>query len=300
MTGINIIKSRSASGGVKLLAPTSDRHCNCDPMNLSRPLASTRIASAIAVLLSLAIFSSGCVSTKYKRAPKDTPLPLAFNLTANNPSVALTLHTVIVYKGPGSWKKEAYWDEYVVSITHRGTQPLTIESAGIVDVLNAEQNTGNDPWLLEKLSRENIKKYDHVGRKILLGVGLTAGWIAAGGVAIGAGLAGATGLAAAAATTFVLIPVWAIGSGVRALVSRHSIAAEFQRRRIDTPFTLQPGETKQGSFFFPITPGPQRLILHCRANGAVENLVLDLAPLAGLHLLKESTTPSTPAAATKP
>jgi len=266
-------------------------------MNSSRlsSRAHSRSTQAIALLLSLAIFSSGCVSAKYQPAPKDTPPPLVFNVTTSSPSAALTLLTVIVYKGPGSWRTEAYWDEYVVSITNHGAQSLTVESAGIVDAINTEQTAGNDPWLLEKASRENIKRFDHVGRKILLGVGLTAGWVLVGagtGVAI---LVGAGTLAAVGAATFVFIPVWAISSGVRSIVARNSIKEEFNRRRIALPLTLQTGETKAGSFFFPISPGPQRLILHCQIAGNAEDVILDLAPLAGLHLLKEDTAPATAA-----
>ncbi len=242
---------------------------------------------------------TGCVSAKYKMAPKETPPPLALNLNTTQPSAAVVLHTVIVYKGPGSWKNEAYWDEYVCTIANRGTSLLTVESAVLTDALGAEQICGSDPWVLEKISRENLKKYSHLGRKILLGVGLTAGWAFSGGVAVAAAWAGSAPLAAVAGATFFAIPVWAVGSGVRILVARSAIREEFNRRRIATPLVLQPGETKQGSLFFPVSPGPQRMVLRCSAEGAPQNLTLDLAPLAGLHLLKEVAAPA-PAAPAKP
>ena len=215
------------------------------------------------------------------------PAPLALEFAAGLPEVAATLHTVIVQKGPGSWRKEAYWDEYVCSITNRGLVPLTVEAAAVVDLLGAEQSPGEDPWVLERRSRENIGKYEHRGRKIAIGAGLTLTWIATPGwAAAGIASGSAVGLWAGAAT-FVAIPVWAIGSGVRTLIARSAVADEFNRRRFALPLTLAPGETRRGSFFFPISPGPQRLILRHRTAEACQDVVIDLAPLAGLHLLKQ-------------
>ncbi len=258
-----------------------------------------RFVPAAALLLGAALLLSGCVSTKYKMAPKDTPPPVVLNLTTVQPPISVILHTVIVYKGPGSWKKEAFWDEYVVSLTNQGPTPLTFESATLVDALGFGQLCGSNPWELEKLSRENLKKFEHYGRKILLGAGLTAGWVASGGLAFAALWAGDAALATAASTVFFVMPVWALGSGVRYLIARSSITDEFNRRRIALPLALKPGETKQGSLFFPVSPGPQRLLVRCQANGVTQLVTLDLTPLAGLHLLKELTGVA-PAGATKP
>jgi len=245
--------------------------------------------STAALLLGAALLLTGCVSTKYKMAPKNTPPPIALNLATVQPPVATVLHTVIVYKGPGSWKKAAYWDEYVVSITNQGPEPFIIESALLVDALNAEQLCGSNPWELEDLSRENLKKFEHYGRKIMIGAGLTTGWVLSGGLVAAGAWAGDAALVTVAGAVFVALPVWALGSGVRILVARSSITDEFNHRRIAVPLELRPGETKQGSLFFPISPGPQRLVLRCRTNGVTQPVTLDLTPLAGLHLLKQLT-----------
>ena len=238
-------------------------------------------------LLGVGLLFTGCVSNKYKTAPKDTPPPVALNLAVNQPPVAATVNTVIVYQGPGSWKKEAYWDEYAVTLANHGSAPLMFDSATLIDGLDLSQACGADPWMLEHQSRENMKKFEHVGRKILIGAGLTLGWATAGGLTATAAWAGAGTAAAVGATAFLALPVWAISSGVRTLVARSSITDEFNRRRLALPVTLQPGETKRGSLFFPISPGPQRLELHCHANGEARLVAIDLAPLAGLHLLKQ-------------
>lgn len=214
---------------------------------------------------------------------------VALNLSVNQPPVSATVNTVIVYHGPGSWKKDAFWDEYTVTLTNQGSAPLTIDSATIIDGLEMPQASGADPWALEQQSRKNMKKFEHVGRKILIGAGVTVGWVASAGLTAGAVWAGAGTAAAVGATAFLALPAWAISSGVRTLVARSSITDEFNRRRIALPITLRPGETRHGSLFFPISPGPQRLECHYRVNGEARLAAIDLAPLAGLHLLKQLT-----------
>ena len=260
-------------------------------MNPSALLAGRLPLALLAPLLLL----TGCLSSKYKTAPKDTPPPVVMNLGVTQPPVAATVNTVIVYRGPGSWKKEAYWDEYVVTLANQGAEPLTIESVTLVDALDAAQTCGGDPWALEQQSRANLKKFEHTGRKIMIGAGLTAGWVVAGELTAAAAMTGAGTAAAVGAAAFVALPIWAISSGVRTLVARGSIKDEFNRRRLGLPLTLRPGESRAGSLFFPISPGPQRLELHCRMNGEARVPVIDLAPLSGLHLLKQLT--GAPAAA---
>ena len=48
--------------------------------------------------------------------------------------------------------------------------------------------------------------------------------------------------------------------------------------------SLNPGETAEGSLFFPVVPAPRQLVLRGRQGEAPFELVLDLKALAGLHL----------------
>jgi hypothetical protein len=61
-------------------------------------------------------------------------------------------------------------------------------------------------------------------------------------------------------------------------------------RRLPLPAMLAPGQTVQGSFFFRISPGPQRLTLHCRVDAVPHDLVIDLSPMAGMHLTTGAAT----------
>ena len=244
---------------------------------------------ALSFLL-LALGLGGCVSSKYKMAAKDTPPAKLLELKAEDSTAQAVLRTVVVFQGPGSWKKAAYWDEYVVSVRNPGPVPLTITGAELTDIDSIALAPGENPWDLEKQSKARLKQYRGAGRSIMIGAGVTVLWAGAGaatyaaalGSVLGAGSAGAGG--AAAGAIFLAIPVWVIGSGVRTLVARDAINDEFDRRRAHLPLTLEPGAERTVSFFFPVAPGPRKLVLRHRSGEAEGELVFDLAPLAGLHV----------------
>lgn len=243
---------------------------------------------------------TGCVtSKKYKMVKKEGALPpQALDWTANAASAGLTLQSVIVFKGPGSWKREARWDEYVLRISNHGDQPLLIHSAGLIDLLGQPQSPGDDPWKLEKLSYTNWDKYGKTGLKLLAGAGavtLYAGAVVASTVG---GLMAPTAAAGGGAILLSVIPVVAIVdiTAVAILNSQNKkkVVAEFNRRRLSLPLTIEPGQDGTGSFFFPMTPAPQRLVLKGTAGEAPLELVLELKPLAGLHLKPAAEKKTTP------
>jgi hypothetical protein len=253
---------------------------------------SMRRAACTWVLLGLSLGLTGCVtSKKYKMAKEGTPPAQALGWTVGMPPAALTLQSVIVYKGPGTWKREAKWDEYVVQFTNQGTVPLTIGTAALIDILGQPQKPGTEPWSLEKLSSTNWDKYGGFGLSLAAGAGVVAAWggIAAassmGSLLAGPGAAASVGGAAVALT---VIPIAAVVDITAVAIINHQnkgkVLAEFNRRRLVLPLTVAPGATGSGSLFFPMTPGPQRLIGKGQAGGIPVELVLELKPLAGLHL----------------
>lgn len=244
---------------------------------------------------------TGCVSAKYKLAKKNTPPPTALNLSVGQAAVEVIVHTVIVYEGPGSWKRKAFWDEYVLTIANRSDAPLSIETAALVDFQENQIPAGSDPWQLEKESKtwwQNAKSND-TGRLLTLSVGTAVvgtAVVAAGTTAI---LSASAGVAAGAATlglAAVALPVFAVASVVGNTKGRHKIEAEFNRRRLVLPAQIPPGQIVQGSLFFRITPGPKRLLLHGRAHDVPCDVVLDLAPLAGLHFKEQRAAQPVPPA----
>jgi hypothetical protein len=251
------------------------------------------------VLLGLAIIVAmvtvtGCASSKYKLADKDTPPPVPINLRFNQPSVELLLHTVIVYKGSGSWKRKAYWDEYIITITNRGELPLAINSATLVDFQDKNNTAGNDPWKLEKQSKTWLKNIQstEAGRLVTLGAGMAAsyGVFWAAFPAAWAGSGAALGVATVAAAAILVLPAYAVVSVLGNIVGRQKIESEFNRRRLAIPVIVQAGQVIQGSLFFPITAGPKRLILQCQVGEEAHDVEFDLSPLAGLHLTEKMTT----------
>jgi hypothetical protein len=211
----------------------------------------------------------------------------------------MSLQSVIVFKGPGSWKREARWDEYVVTIANQGSVPMVIEEAPLIDLLGQPQAPGADPWKLEKLSYTNWDKYGKTGLKLLAGAGavtLYGGAVVA--VGVGSALAGPGAAAGGSVAVLNLIPVVAVVDITAVAImnnqNKKKVAAEFTRRRLALPVVIAPGEMKTGSFFFPLTPGPQRLLVRGRSGDLPVSLELGLAPLAALHLKPGERKPPPP------
>jgi hypothetical protein len=249
----------------------------------SRPSLCSRATAAALCAAALAL--CGCVTRGYKFAPKNTPAPVALHLDGAQPPVEAAVHNVIVYHGPGSWKREAYWDEYVVSVANCGPTPITIDAAILFDQQGAPVETGIDPWALDRLSKKwwETNGARQTGTYFVLGVGTAAG----AGVAMASAYSGLWGASVSAgaigAAAAVTLPFVAVGTVVANIHSKHKVEAEFTRRRLVLPLTLTPGQTVQGSLFFRITPGPQRLALHGRAADQPCDVTIPLTPLAGLH-----------------
>ena len=205
--------------------------------------------------------ASACVSPKYKRADKSTPPVQPLNVKFPASTLDISLYTEISDGGPGSWKREAFWDEYILIMHNSGDQALNISSATLTDYAGARRSAGSDPWALERESKTMEKRYRDAGiafARIAAPRAIVSA--AEPGVVTTAGI-GATGAAAVGTATAVALPV--VGATVFG-INMHNKAAikkEFNRRRVAIPATLGPGETRAGSFFFPMVPNPQALIV---------------------------------------
>jgi hypothetical protein len=237
--------------------------------------------------------TSGCVSSKYRSASPKTPPAQPLNLSAELPAATAVLNHVIIYQGPGSWKDAAHWDEYVVAVVNRGSTPLTLDGTTLMGLASKIVQPGVDPWAVEKSSQAEEKRRfglpDGVGFQ--LGRGSVIAATAATGVGLFSAAAGATaaeiGAVAGATAGLVVVPIYAGVAIHRNSTHRQVIEHEFQTRRLVLPLTLAPGRSAQGSLFFHVTPGPRRLTLRIASAGQVEDLVIDLSPLGGLHLNSE-------------
>ncbi len=248
------------------------------------PLFTPRALPVGALSLCFALLFSGCVSNRYKEAKKDIPPPQMLNVAFAPAPLAATLNTLITYNGPGSWKRNAFWDEYVVTLHNPGSQPLTVSSVALVDFTGTTHAPGDKPWILEKESKTLERKYKEAGiafvrytgpALLILGTGL--------GVAASSGIL-TTAAAGAMTVTLVALPLYFLGVVSINQSNKADMEREFNHRRIELPLTLAPGETRTGSFFFPMVPSPRSLDVRWSTGTASGDSVLPLDFLSGLHL----------------
>ena len=226
---------------------------------------------------------SGCLATKYQAAPEGVPPPTLLFIADSKPPIDVGLRSVIVYGGPGSWKRRALWDEYVVTIHNQGGKPLTVIGATLSDISGTPRSPGVDPWALEKESQTLEQRYRSNGvafarsstpRALLLGA--SAAGAAVGGVA-------ETATAAAASVSVIALPVYYVVVWTKNRSNKAAISTEFARRRLTFPLTLGPGEMRTGSIFFPMVPDPRSLSLGWTSNSNSGGIDISLQSLAGVH-----------------
>jgi hypothetical protein len=236
---------------------------------------------------------TGCVSAKYKMAAEDTPSPVPLNITAASHPVEGAVDTVIILGGPGSWKQEAYWDEYVLSVTNHGGTSVTLEYATLIDLQDNPVMPGDVPWDLQEQSKAWVENYNSGTTGVVLKVGAASVLTGAaiGGLALATAgsayvSAGAVAAAAAPVAAIVALPIIGIGTILVNVEGKHKIEEEFQRRRLVLPAIIQPDQPCRGSLFFRVAPGPKKLTLVFRAPDSKFEMHFDLKPLADLHLEK--------------
>jgi len=256
------------------------------PATVARSLGRwTAFAQTAVIVTGLGVLC-GCVSTKYQMAKKDTP-PIELLSIAFPPAAPLkaTLASLISYGGPGSWKREALWDEYVVELVNQGEAPLTIDSATLLDSKGTPYAAGSDPWVLEKQSKDLERQYRNNGEAFLRAAGPG---VVVVGVGVAAGAAGGASLVApavvGAAVAAIVLPVYYVSVLGINHHNKKAVMAEFKRRRLALPLTLAPGETRAGSLFFPMVRSPGSLALHAGNESVTTTAVLSLGFLSALHL----------------
>ncbi len=230
------------------------------------------------------------MSSRYQPA-KQTTAAEPISLASASGDIHATLNAVIVRQGPGSWKRDAYWDEYIVAVTNPSDVTVTLRCVSLIGLAGETASAGTDPWQLEKQSQTRAEKNYGLAKNTAVHVGGGVTTLAAG-AGIGAVTAGSGGTIVsatalgAAVGAMVAIPVFAGTTIYRNVHGRHQIQREFNRRRIELPWQIAPGESRQGSFFFPITPGPKTLTFATEvSNGCAQATTIDLTRISQLHLV---------------
>ena len=210
--------------------------------------------------------------------------PLDDNIRSSQNDVDATILTVIVFRGPGSWKQKALWDEYVVNIINNSEEQITFDHAELIDIEGNPQLSGMDPWMLEETSKENWKHYGEAGLSLTMGSLGTAG--AAGTLGVFYYLGGSASAGSALAVLPVVVVADVVYVQVKNKKNKELVENEFSRRMIETPVPIPSGESISDSIFLPQTPAPESLTLFFVDENYRTELLFDLkeSPLGKFHL----------------
>jgi len=256
---------------------------------------------SILVIIALIGTSAGCGGTKVLKEPQPLEItqPLA---TARDQHISATLCWVIVRDGPGTWAKNADWDEYLIKVANDSGEEIQIIDVAVVDSLGTRVACNSNRKQLVKESEKTIKRYKNSKLKVKAGMG-TGTMIATGtAVAVGGTTAfittfpavmfstsAAAGLGSLALLSGGLLvgPALVIGGIVRAN-NNHKVEQEIERRHTCLPATVKKEEPFNMNIFFPLAPSPSQLEVIYTVVSGKETLVVDTGKaLIGLHLVQK-------------
>ena len=114
------------------------------------------------VVVMLVVFLTACAtSSRYIDAPAAPPPELGISYSDDN--LGVSVNSLILPGGPGSWVKGARWDEYVLTIRNLSDKPLTVEKIQLIDPRGVYITSGVNPGQLEKLSEAMMEEYKDMG-----------------------------------------------------------------------------------------------------------------------------------------
>lgn len=250
--------------------------------------------SLIITLLIGASMLSGCGGTKVLKEPQpiQTTQPLA---TVSNQQVTATLDWVIVRDGPGTWAKNADWDEYLMRVSNASDQPIQVISMTVTNSLDTRVEPQPERKQLVKGSKQTARRYKKSGIKVKAGQGagamlvagaaVTAVGLGAGAVAaVGSYGAAAGGAGAAASGLLLLGPALAVGGIVRG-VRNSAVNKQIEQRQTTLPLEVAASGELALDVFFPIAPSPRMVeVIYTDANGKNSLIVDTSVALHGLHI----------------
>lgn len=223
-----------------------------------------------------------------------TTQPLA---AISDQRVAATLDWVIVRDGPGTWAKNADWDEYLLRVNNRTDQPIKVTQVIVVDSLDTRIEPQSGRKQLVKSSKKTARRYKESGIKVKAGRGAGTMLVAGAAVTVvGIGVANATvigfwsgattagSMGAAASGLLLLGPALAVGGIVRG-VNNSKVNRQIELRQTVLPLEIPAGEELSIDVFFPLAPSPTMVVLTYTDASGEHSLVIDTSTvLDGLHI----------------
>jgi hypothetical protein len=244
----------------------------------------------------LACVLTGCGGTKVLKEPQ--PIQTTQSLAAaSDERVNASLDWVIVRDGPGTWAKNADWDEYLMRVSNLSDQPIQVTSLTVVDSLDTQIESQHRRKDLVKGTKKTARRYKDsgievkagrgVGTLLVAGAAVTAIGVGVGvatmGPVLGAATAGA-GAGAAVGGLLLLGPAIAIGGIVRG-VNNSGVNKQIVARQTTLPLDVPAGEELGLDVFFPLAPSPQRVVLIYTDATGEHSIVIDTREtLDGLHI----------------
>ena len=238
----------------------------------------------------LMIGLTGCGGTKVLKeaAPITSVAPLAI---AGDGSIDVVLDWVIVRDGPGTWARNADWDEYMLRVRNRSDAAVQITGIAVYDAMDVRTGPESSRSELVKASKEVTRRYKGEGLKVKAGRGsatmVTAGataLVTVGALAPAVAFSGGAAVGAAAVATLAAAPVLIVGGVVRG-VNNGKVAREIESRHSDMPIDIAPGDEQSLTAFFPLAPSPSRIEFTYRDAGGENVIYVDTHDvLKGLHI----------------
>jgi hypothetical protein len=235
-----------------------------------------------------------------RKLDKPVPLqPAGAIAMAVDERLSVTIDAIIVRDGPGSWSKNADWDEYLMHGRTSSTEPVEITRIVVVDSLGKRRKPSAIRGDLQSGSKETARRYKDADLEVTAGyggAGLVVAGYAVGGASAAVGLAtlGTSGAAAGAAVAgAVLVAPVLMTAGIVVGVEEIRVQNEIRRRSTAFPAQVAADEELPLDVFFPIAPAPQFVEVTYRNTSGEHVLVIDTkAVLAGLHLLPVAESPA--------
>jgi hypothetical protein len=247
-------------------------------------------------LLVLFLFLSSCGGTKLIKAKhiENTDLqPLLISIRDEN--VEVSLYWILVNKGPKSWAKRSYWDEYILQVKNLSNQDIRITNIHLIDFLNTAVFPQENRSDLKSESKKVVRRFKKAGIKIKYGTNSKVLLNSFAGVTIVAGasisaagpvaLVSATGTGIAAAA-IVATPLMAIG-GIMRMVNNSKVNNEIQKRKSTLPLDVPAMNQQIVDLFFPVSPAVQQIVISYSIGIEEHQLRLDIKQQTeNLHIVK--------------
>lgn len=243
-------------------------------------------------LIALGLSACGGGTRLIKNAPPPPQESTAL-AAASDGALSVELKWVIVRDGPGTWARNADWDEYLVEVRNVSGASIQLTGVTLFDSMDQSNAASASRGALVDASRKNARRYKDSGLKVAAGRGQGIALVAggAGATTVGMGLAyasvwGGAGTASmAAAGGLILAGPALVTAAIVGGVRKGAVTKRIKERSTPFPASIDAGQTLSLDVFFPIAPAPLRIDIHYTdANGGHVLRTNTSTVLAGLHL----------------